>query len=104
QDLQRDLRWVESEMQRQSQPRLLTWEEYATLVPLEHELHTDPDRLKEPDKIYEVANTQIKDDRLALDDYARTLNERWQEILTSDINLRKTYQILGYYISLSKNP
>ncbi len=104
QDLLQDLRRIESEIDRQSQPSPLSWKEYVALGSLEHERRADSDHLNELDKIYEVANTQTKDDRLTLDDYARTLNERWQEILTSDINLQETYHILQDYISLTKNP
>ncbi len=53
---------------------------------------------------YRVLNSPGKDSRLAVDEYARSANDRWKQALAEDIALRETYQIVHDYITLTKKP
>ena len=54
------------------------------------------------EKPYTVNNSQAKLQRLALDEYARSTNERWMELLSDDFYLGETYLVLRDLIALKR--
>lgn len=51
---------------------------------------------------FTVSNSGAREQRLAVDDYARQVNERWVELLSTDIYLQETYHILRDHIEHTK--
>jgi carboxyl-terminal processing protease len=104
QELQKTITWLEGEMKK-SAPEPLLWENYlaATAEASKHQINADL-YFESQEKIYEVSAGPGKDERLTVDDYARQINERWMQILTGDLYLKETYQILRDHILLTKNP
>ncbi|MEX2231392.1 MAG: carboxy terminal-processing peptidase [Cyclobacteriaceae bacterium] len=103
QELQKTLTWLEEEMRKDSEPQHLVWEEFFREAMMEKSRESVMDLSDEsPEKIYEVSNGGAKEQRLTVDEYARDLNERWRKMLTSDIYLQETYQILRDHINTTK--
>lgn len=103
-ELEKTISWLEQEMANSASPKPLDWEKYLALMQEQDEQQASVDGFKSPDKVYEVSNGQTKEQQLAFDDYARELNHRWLDVLTSDIYLQETYRVLRDHISLTKKP
>jgi carboxyl-terminal processing protease len=93
------------QVQRDSLARPLLWSEYIKDVRREEDRGSAMDQHAErPTAIYQVSNVAAKQERLAIDDYGREVNERWVQQLTNDIYLQETYRILLDQITLTKEP
>lgn len=103
QALQETLRKLQEEVRKNDEPKSLVWKEYLKEAMAEKTNQAVVDKKKESGQsIYTVSNGLTKEQRLVLDDYARTINERWIDILATDIHLQETYQILMDHISFIK--
>jgi carboxyl-terminal processing protease len=103
-ELRKTISWLEQEMNRASKTEPLDPEKYFAMVQEQEEQQASADGVKSPDKIYEVSNGQTKEQQLAVDEYARELNDRWLDLLMSDLYLQETYQVLRDLVSFTKKP
>ncbi|HEX8039342.1 MAG TPA: carboxy terminal-processing peptidase [Chryseosolibacter sp.] len=104
-ELQQTLSWIDERLKKTNEPQPLSWEAYLAdrKELLKYDISTGV-KVESPEKIYEVSNGASKETRLMVDDYARDLNVRWLKILSEDIYLQETYQVLRDQILLTKNP
>lgn len=103
QQLQKTIDWLDELTEQSARPRLLTWESYsaAAMSDLQHVGKID---VESREKIYDVVNPAAKRERLAVDEYAREINDRWREILSTELYVQESYQVLRDHILLTKNP
>jgi carboxyl-terminal processing protease len=101
--LEKAVFWLEEAVAIGSKPHPLVWEKYVAMTN-EDELSDIPQKLRSEEKIFEVVDGASKEQRLAVDGYARELYSRWHENLVSDPYLQETYNILRDFVSLTKNP
>jgi carboxyl-terminal processing protease len=101
--LQETLTWLQEEMLRDSAPQSLVWDDYlqASMAKDEKKARADS-QIETTEGIYEVNNSAAKQHRLAVDEYARSINERWIKVLKGDIYLQETYHILRDQINSTK--
>lgn len=81
----------------------LVWEDYSAGAMAFARSQGDVKRIgKSARQVFTVTNSGAKEQRLAVDDYARQVHERWVELLSSDIYLHETYHILRDHIENTK--
>jgi carboxyl-terminal processing protease len=102
-ELRETIKWLEDRAGEDPGIKSLSWEEYLNSALKQKNKQTEAkENVVSPGVIYEVTNTLTKEERLTLDDYARTINDRWLGILATDIYLQETYHILTDYIHDTK--
>lgn len=104
-ELDKTIAWLKKQAADYKKPKMLTWENYLA----ESGVATKRGVLKQSGSAdslsaYRVLNSPGKDARLAVDEYARSANDRWKQALAADVGLRETYQIVHDYITLTKKP
>jgi carboxyl-terminal processing protease len=104
-ELQKGLALLQEDMLKTSEPQQLVWTQFLkeTIQARTHDKVKDL-QASASGTLYKVSNSAAKDERLAVDDYARAMNERWLEIITTDIYLQETYNILLDHITFTKKP
>ena len=98
-ELQQTIAWLEPD---QHSPQSLVWAEYLQSSQEGRRKQAAGESVLSPEVMYEVTNSVTKEQRLTLDDYARTVNERWSKNLATDIYLQETYQVLRDHIQTTQ--
>lgn len=105
QEMERTIAWLGERMKDDKKAKLLVWQSYLDQS-LEARKHTVRQELRGDGDthVYDVLNGSSKDMRLAVDEYARTTNERWKNTLGADITLQEAFHILHDQITMNKKP
>lgn len=101
-ELQQTIAWLEQAAADQHSPQSLVWAEYLQSSQEGRRKQAAGESVLSPEVMYEVTNSVTKEQRLTLDDYARTINERWSKNLATDIYLQETYQVLRDHIQTTQ--
>jgi carboxyl-terminal processing protease len=103
QELQKTIVWLKARVRENADPQPLTWEKFVSAAAEARVQRAIADKtLNMGEKIYTVTNTELKQQRLTVDEYASDGNRKWLQKLSIDIYLQETYQILRDYITLNQ--
>ena len=104
QDLNKAIQSLEELMHEQDKPQPLDWKHYYQSVAKERDQRKSANDAKAIDGIFKVVNDSGKQQRLAVDEYARHLNGEWLKALSTDLFVQEAYLVMRDYITLTKRP
>jgi carboxyl-terminal processing protease len=97
--------WLSQMVNKKEEPVLLSWQqvykdykETALQKEIVHENYSNPST------VYEVENSEMDNQRNAVDEYAKEFSRLWTAKLKNDVCLKEAFFILCDYIDLSKKP